>query len=215
MANYSMHVAAAAAFPYATPYPQVNPHAMAAAAMAAAAVSSPVMAQPPVRRAKSLPAANSTDDARGVKRPPVTQAVNEHGRGGAAAADVPPPSPKLAKRTEGGVMTPRTELAGKFENCRMGGKDTGTSGVSRGGGIGGSSPNFANIYAFFAKMFDPVGKFDAMKGVGEPGMSPLDKEVIKLLMSNLEINIANTGFRQQLLETYRQQIRQSVQQTVS
>ena len=78
-----------------------------------------------------------------------------------------------------------------------------------------SSPNFANIYAFFAKMFDPSGDFDAITGVKEASMSPLDKEVVKLLMSNLEYNIANTTFRQQLLETYRQQLQQSVQQTVS
>lgn len=63
-------------------------------------------------------------------------------------------------------------------------------------------------------MFDPHAKFDAIEGVKEASMSPLDKEVVKLLMSNLEINIANTAFRQQLLDTYRHQLQQSVQQTV-
>lgn len=64
-------------------------------------------------------------------------------------------------------------------------------------------------------MFDPQTKFDALAGVKEASMSPLDKEVIKLLMSNLEYNIANTAFRQQLLEAYRQQLQQNVQQTVA
>lgn len=73
-----------------------------------------------------------------------------------------------------------------------------------------TTPNFAKIYSFFANMFDPQVSFDATAGVRQSGMSPLDKEVIKLLMSNLEFNIANTAFRQQLLETYRQQLQQSV-----
>lgn len=64
-------------------------------------------------------------------------------------------------------------------------------------------------------MFDPQKELDAVATVKEQRMSPLDKEVVKLLVSNLELNIANTAFRQQLLDTYRQQLQQSAQKTVS
>lgn len=193
MSNYAMHMAAAAAFPY--PYPGMNPHAMAAAM----AATSPVLTQPSLRRAKSLPTGSvvPTDEIRGIKRGPATPNLSVS----AAMAR----SPKVMKKENAGAVTPRTELAGKLQGCKVGGKEP----------IATTSPNFAGIYAFFAKMFDPAMKFDAMKGVKEDGMSALDKEVIKLLMSNLEFNIANTTFRQQLLETYRQQLQQSVQQTVA
>lgn len=196
-----MHVAAAAAFPYTPSFASVNPHAMAAAAMAAAAVSSPMVTQPTMRRVDSLSSGGRTaEEGRGMKRSSLTPTLSSGSEGEKMSM-----LPKVAKRK---AMTPRSESAGKLEACKIEKKERICTGV------GGGSPNFANIYAFFAKMFDPAVEFDAIEGVRDEGMSPLDKEVIKLLMSNLEFNIANTTFRQQLLDTYQQQLRRGSQQTV-
>lgn len=148
--------------------------------------------------------AEPQDVLRGVKRPPLTPTLSNPDPG---------PSPKISKTN--GILSGHTrDVSGKADNT---GSSRSKSAVKskENGTSSSSSPNFANIYGFFAKMFDPHSEFDAITGVKEASMSPLDKEVVKLLMSNLEFNIANTAFRQQLLETYRQQLQQSVQQTVS
>lgn len=77
------------------------------------------------------------------------------------------------------------------------------------------SPNFACIYSFFAKMFDPQNTFDAQTCVVEASLSPLDKAVIKLLTDNLQTNLSNKAFRQTLLEKYQKQLTQGAQETVS
>lgn len=77
------------------------------------------------------------------------------------------------------------------------------------------SPNFANIYSFFAKMFDPQSTPDIQRCVSEASMSALDKEVVKLLTSNLEANISNKAFRQKLLETYKQQLMEGTPEPIS
>lgn len=69
------------------------------------------------------------------------------------------------------------------------------------------SPNFSKIYAVFARMFDPQIPFNAAVDMQNAQLSALDKEVIKLLISNLEVNIANQEVRQQFLASYRQQLR--------
>lgn len=74
-----------------------------------------------------------------------------------------------------------------------------------------SCPNFAKIYAFFANLFDPHRTYDSVTGMHAASLTALDKEIIKLLITNLETNISNEGNRKELLETYRTQI--SSQQT--
>lgn len=202
-----MHVAAAASFPYAPPFAPVNPHAMAAVAMAAAAATSSPPPQPNANRAMSLsPGTQTVEDTRGMKRRSLTPTLRSGAPSCVRDDEKMSHSPKVPKCE---ALTPRSELATKLDVCHVGKRELNVVDV------GGGSPNFANIYAFFAKMFDPVVEFDAIKGVRDQTMSPLDKEVIKLLMSNLEFNIANTAFRQRLLDTYQQQLRRSSQQTVA
>ena len=67
-------------------------------------------------------------------------------------------------------------------------------------------PNFAQIYRFFAKMFDPQIPCDSVEAIQEEKLSTLDKEIVKLLISNLQLNIANVAFTNRLVSTYRQQI---------
>lgn len=69
-----------------------------------------------------------------------------------------------------------------------------------------TAPNFAKIYAVFACMFDPHVDFDAVTSLRDPSLTPLDKEIIKLLISNLELNIADAAMRQQLIATYRRHL---------
>lgn len=80
-----------------------------------------------------------------------------------------------------------------------------TSAAAAVGEAGATSPNFTRIYGFFAALFDPTqpsGVSDLIEG---SDLSALDLEIIKLLVRNLEVNVDNVGFRQQLTETYRQQ----------
>lgn len=135
---------------------------------------------------------------RGVKRPPSTPVLRQSTEGTSA-----PKLPKVERKIETSTRPQPKPVAPK------------SAPRSTTGGVPSASPNFANIYSFFAKMFDPQVKFDALEGIREASMSPLDKEVVKLLMSNLELNIANTAFRQQLLDAYRQQLQQSVHQTIA
>lgn len=67
-------------------------------------------------------------------------------------------------------------------------------------------PNFATIYAFFADLFDPQRTEDSVTSMRAVSLTALDKEIIKLLITNLETNISNEGNRRELLETYRAQI---------
>lgn len=68
-----------------------------------------------------------------------------------------------------------------------------------------TSPNFTRIYAFFATLFDPTKPLSVLNLIQRSDLSALDWEIIKLLVKNLEVNVDNVGFRQQLRETYQQQ----------
>ena len=59
-------------------------------------------------------------------------------------------------------------------------------------------------------MFDPQVQFDSKSGIRSPSLTALDKEIVKLLISNLDANIANAAFRHQLLDTYRNQLNQQI-----
>ena len=68
-----------------------------------------------------------------------------------------------------------------------------------------TSPNFTRIYGFFAALFDPNKSNTAIDIAQRSDLSALDWEIIKLLVRNLEVNVESTVFRQQVLETSRQQ----------
>lgn len=74
-----------------------------------------------------------------------------------------------------------------------------------GGEAAATSPNFTRIYGFFAALFDPTQPSGVTGIVEGSDLSALDWEIIKLLVKNLEVNVDNAAFRQQLAETYRQQ----------
>ena len=68
-----------------------------------------------------------------------------------------------------------------------------------------TSPNFTRIYGFFASLFDPTHPLNITSLIQRSHLSALDWEIIKLLVRNLEVNVASTVFRQQLNDTYQQQ----------
>lgn len=70
---------------------------------------------------------------------------------------------------------------------------------------GPTSPNFTRIYGFFAQLFNPLAVEPIEKGVEKLSASSLDCEIVKLLVKNLEANLSNGSFRQQLSQTYREQ----------
>eukprot|EP00168_Porphyra_purpurea_P015171 TRINITY_DN4569_c0_g1_i1.p4 TRINITY_DN4569_c0_g1~~TRINITY_DN4569_c0_g1_i1.p4 ORF type:complete len:129 (-),score=40.99 TRINITY_DN4569_c0_g1_i1:475-861(-) len=86
------------------------------------------------------------------------------------------------------------------------GMGAGTAAGSSGGGAPSASPgspNFGAIYKLFAGLFDPQRPFDAgaaVEGVGI--LSALDKEIVKLLVKNLEVNLGNVGVCRRLLQNY-------------
>jgi len=68
-----------------------------------------------------------------------------------------------------------------------------------------TSPDFTRIYGFFATLFDPMKPLSITNLVDASNLSALDWEIIKLLVRNLEVNVDNRAFRQQLTDTYKQQ----------
>ncbi|KAI0563056.1 Myb-like DNA-binding protein [Gracilaria domingensis] len=185
LASYAMQVAAT--YPY-SPY-QMNPHAIAATMAASQHPSLPANnRQSPQKRSRS---ARTTPD---LSHRPAKRSTS---------------SPAISRAAEANPVFKVAKLGKTLSSPPLASATIAPSGLQS------PSPNFANIYSFFAKLFDPQKEFDMLSTVREQTMSPLDKEVVKLLVSNLELNIANTTFRQQLLDTYRQQLQQSVQHTVS
>lgn len=69
----------------------------------------------------------------------------------------------------------------------------------------GASPNFTRIYGFFATLFDPMKTNSVLNVLRLSDFSPLDWEIIKLLLHNLEANVVSRTFRQQVVDTYTQQ----------
>ncbi|KAJ8903445.1 hypothetical protein NDN08_004553 [Rhodosorus marinus] len=63
--------------------------------------------------------------------------------------------------------------------------------------------NFARIYEFFSRLFDPSQSTSELEKIVEQTFNVLDCEIIKLLAQNLEMNLTDTEFRKMLLETYR------------
>uniref|UniRef100_A0A7S3A1N5 Uncharacterized protein n=1 Tax=Rhodosorus marinus TaxID=101924 RepID=A0A7S3A1N5_9RHOD len=63
--------------------------------------------------------------------------------------------------------------------------------------------NFARIYEFFSRLFDPAQSTSELEKIVEQTFNVLDCEIIKLLAQNLEMNLNDTEFRKMLLETYR------------
>lgn len=72
-------------------------------------------------------------------------------------------------------------------------------------GESSTSPNFTRIYGFFAMVFDPMKTGSAINLLRLSDISTLDWEIIKLLVKNLESNVASRTFQQQVLDTYTQQ----------
>ncbi|KAJ8906816.1 hypothetical protein NDN08_003302 [Rhodosorus marinus] len=62
--------------------------------------------------------------------------------------------------------------------------------------------NFARIYEFFSRLFDPTQSASDLEKLVEQTFNVLDSEIIKLLASNLEMNLRDNEFRNMLLETY-------------
>lgn len=60
-------------------------------------------------------------------------------------------------------------------------------------------PNFQKIYSFFAQMCDPSTSYNARRAITSAEMNALDKEIIKLLMRNMEINLRDRIMRRQLI----------------
>lgn len=83
--------------------------------------------------------------------------------------------------------------------------------LGSGSTMNGSCPNFTRIYGFFAMLFDPTKSTSVFSAIRSSEFSALDWEIVKLLVRNLETNVANTAFRQQLAATYEQQQRSRVQ----
>lgn len=74
-----------------------------------------------------------------------------------------------------------------------------------GSNANGASPNFTRIYGFFATLFDPMKTSSVLNVLQLSDFSPLDWEIIKLLLHNLEANVVSRTFRQQVVDTYTQQ----------
>lgn len=87
---------------------------------------------------------------------------------------------------------------------RLGVEETASGNRTSGGNVA-TSPNFTRIYGFFAMLFDPTKPYSVMNVVQRSELSALDWEIIKLLVRNLEVNVDSVAFRQQLVDTYRQQ----------
>lgn len=68
-----------------------------------------------------------------------------------------------------------------------------------------TSPNFTRIYGFFATLFDPMKTTSVLNMMRWSDFSALDWEIIKLLERNIEVNVDTSAFRQQLVDTQRQQ----------
>lgn len=63
---------------------------------------------------------------------------------------------------------------------------------------GAASPNFNRIYSFFAALFDPVDNSGVTRPVEAAELNALDREIIKLLVNNLEANVQNRAFREEV-----------------
>lgn len=68
-----------------------------------------------------------------------------------------------------------------------------------------ATPNFTKIYGFFASLFNPEAEKIVEDVIPSLENSTLDAEIIKLLVKNLEINLNDQGFREQLNRTCRDQ----------
>jgi len=64
--------------------------------------------------------------------------------------------------------------------------------------VKGTRANFSRIYHIFAEIVDPT----TAKNTITAGLSALDKEIIKLLIRNLEKSLADADARNHLLATY-------------
>jgi len=69
--------------------------------------------------------------------------------------------------------------------------------------LGKPRMNFARIYEFFSRLFDPSQSTSELEKIVEQTFNVLDCEIIKLLAQNLEMNLTDADFRKMLLETYR------------
>lgn len=63
----------------------------------------------------------------------------------------------------------------------------------------GAAPNFAKIYAVFARIVDPTATPCTAEWVRAWALSPLDKEIIRLLMRNFEESLGNQDARRSLV----------------
>lgn len=109
-----------------------------------------------------------------------------------------------ASQSLGATATPSATPSPSGNNVKQQSGETG--GVDRSSSPpAATSPNFTRIYGFFAQLFNPVSVEPIEKGVEELSASSLDCEIVKLLVKNLEANMSNEGFRQQLSQTYREQ----------
>lgn len=73
--------------------------------------------------------------------------------------------------------------------------------ASEGSSAANNTPNFTRIYGFFASLFNPETPYDVEDIIPAIEKSTLDAEIIKLLLKNLEINLNDSLFREQLTHT--------------
>lgn len=92
---------------------------------------------------------------------------------------------------------------GGFGGGLRGGEVMGGNGVTN---ADFKRPNFAQIYRFFARLFDPQIPYSAEDALQAGNLTTLDKEIIKLLTTHLQANTEDAAFRNRLLAMYRQQI---------
>lgn len=69
-----------------------------------------------------------------------------------------------------------------------------------------SGPNFCGIYANIAGIMDPARSFDVQKGIRDARLSPLDKEIMRMLIDNLQTNVSDAKLRGRFLDGYREQV---------
>lgn len=146
-----------------------------------------------IRRSLSFP----RNMNRGLKRPPTTPPVS-------IVAKIPGTDPigVFKRRLHHDVVS----SSPRKPSARLTGRASGSSDSVFNRRHHQSTPNFSKIYRFFASIFDPQIRFDCSDGLNFAALTALDKEIIKLLIANLETNISNVTFRCQLIDTYRQQL---------
>lgn len=116
------------------------------------------------------------------------------------AEQVPPPRSKKQKRTRARTSntTPTMSMSPQLSTPRTPSHSALPSSSATAGG-----PNFARIYTVFAKVVDPNS---TSFNISNTNLSPLEKEIVKMLIGNLELNIADEKALRTYFEGYKRQL---------